>query len=248
MSGPIKLLCEIQTIDIEMENIEKERGLYLKDIESAGVEVKGLEEEIEALKKELEGIKAEVRDREDRSRQNGEKIEKDQKRLNEVKNEKQLAAVNKEITAAQKANKLIEIEISALVGKAGDMALGLAEKEKALEEKMARRKALDEELKGKGPGWEDARREKETRRSAVSSSLNQSLLKRYETIKSRRAGVGIVNVKNETCLGCYIQIPPQVYIQLKKGLEEIITCPHCHRILYCDNSPAHPSAVPSMKA
>ena len=48
-------------------------------------------------------------------------------------------------------------------------------------------------------------------REKVIKDLNPSILKRYETIKSRRGGRGLAKVFNETCQECFIHIPPQVY-------------------------------------
>jgi len=237
LSGSVKLLCQIQNIDLEIDSIEKEKERYQKDLEGLSVGINSLSEQIEALKKELAVFKAEKSERDDKVRENKEKIEKDQKRLNEIKTEKQLAALTKEITNAQKANKLLDIEIGSLSEKEEAREKVLLEKDGSLNEKTEKSGALKEEFERRKAEWKAQREEKEKMRIDVSSKLPPHLLKKYETIRSRRAGIGIVNVKNETCRGCYIQIPPQVYIQLKKGSEEIITCPHCHRILYSEESP-----------
>ena len=44
----------------------------------------------------------------------------------------------------------------------------------------------------------------------------------------RRPAVAIVS--NETCLGCRVGIPPQLYIEILKG-EKIVACGTCQRIL-----------------
>jgi uncharacterized protein len=40
-----------------------------------------------------------------------------------------------------------------------------------------------------------------------------------------------VEARNESCSGCFMSIPPQLFVNVKKNTE-IITCPHCSRILY----------------
>ena len=64
--------------------------------------------------------------------------------------------------------------------------------------------------------------------------MRPDIFKKYETIRAKRGGIGLAKVQDETCQGCYIHIPPQVFIILKRGVEELLTCPHCHRILYVD--------------
>jgi len=41
----------------------------------------------------------------------------------------------------------------------------------------------------------------------------------------------VVEARGESCSGCFMSIPPQIFVNVKKNTE-IITCPNCHRILY----------------
>src|SRR4030043_50165 len=41
--------------------------------------------------------------------------------------------------------------------------------------------------------------------------------------------------KEEICQGCNMNIPPQLFVEIKKN-EEIINCPQCRRILYYKNN------------
>ncbi len=236
MPNSIKLLCEIQKIDLELDAIDKEEERYRRKLESAGKELERIDEETVALRGEVEALSNEKKDKEDVLRQKREKIEKDKQRLSEITNDRQYKAVTKEITSAEKAARLVSMELDALNEKIEKRGKELAEKENELEKKAGELKALKDGLGDKEAEWERARQDKALRREAVSKELKPHLLKNYERIKSRRGGVGIVNVRDETCLGCYIQIPPQVYIQLRRGPDEIITCPHCHRILYFEDA------------
>jgi len=38
-------------------------------------------------------------------------------------------------------------------------------------------------------------------------------------------------VKNGTCLGCFMNIPPQLFIEVMKN-SRLITCPSCNRIFF----------------
>ncbi len=58
----------------------------------------------------------------------------------------------------------------------------------------------------------------------------RNLLKKYETVRQAR-GNAIAEVKNGSCTGCHMAIPPQLSIRVLKQ-EELITCPNCQRILY----------------
>jgi predicted nucleic acid-binding Zn-ribbon protein len=49
------------------------------------------------------------------------------------------------------------------------------------------------------------------------------------------AGLAVIEVKDEICQGCNMNIPPQLFVELKKN-EEIYNCPHCRRIIFYKNS------------
>src|SRR5574340_1182976 len=44
-------------------------------------------------------------------------------------------------------------------------------------------------------------------------------------------GVAVTTARNELCSGCDMNIPPQLYVEIRKN-QEILHCPQCRRILY----------------
>ena len=67
-------------------------------------------------------------------------------------------------------------------------------------------------------------------RNKLATAVKPDVLKRYSAIRMRR-GLAVVAVKNGTCQGCNMNIPPQLYIILQRGVS-IETCPSCSRIIY----------------
>jgi predicted nucleic acid-binding Zn-ribbon protein len=66
-------------------------------------------------------------------------------------------------------------------------------------------------------------------RDAALARLEPALVERYEKILSRRQPA-VVIIHAESCMGCRVDIPPQAYIEIRRG-EMIISCAFCHRIL-----------------
>ncbi len=63
--------------------------------------------------------------------------------------------------------------------------------------------------------------------------MNSKIYAFYEKIK-RWAGVtAVVPVKRQACSGCNMKISDKIYSEVLKA-EEIITCPHCGRVLYIE--------------
>lgn len=71
---------------------------------------------------------------------------------------------------------------------------------------------------------------RENARAKLLSTLPGSLVRRYETIASKRAGVGVAVVKQEVCQGCRRTIPPELFNKVAKA-EVVEQCPNCQRFL-----------------
>jgi predicted nucleic acid-binding Zn-ribbon protein len=78
-------------------------------------------------------------------------------------------------------------------------------------------------------------KEQKERRDVLAKQLESSLLRLYNTLKEKRQGIGVVNVKDETCQGCFVNIPPQMFIEVQKT-NALIRCPNCNRILYWEGN------------
>lgn len=69
---------------------------------------------------------------------------------------------------------------------------------------------------------------RETAAAALPAELNQ----RYESIRSRRDGVGVARLVGERCEGCHLSLP-SVDVERIRNLppDQFATCPQCDRIL-----------------
>ncbi|MBI5826296.1 MAG: hypothetical protein HZB22_00980 [Deltaproteobacteria bacterium] len=164
-----------------------------------------------------------------------EAIGKDEKRITSIKNTKELNAVTKEMNAANKSKRQNEQEKANYASKLEEKRSALGALEDAIKARRARLEELAAELESRRPVWKQSVDEKARLRDSIKAGLRPDVFRKYENIRAKRGGVGLALIKDETCQGCHINIPPQVYIELRKGSEEIYTCPHCHRILYVEN-------------
>jgi uncharacterized protein len=74
--------------------------------------------------------------------------------------------------------------------------------------------------------------EETTRRREMFATLPARLATVYDRLAQRsRDGIAVAEVVNGSCSACYIQLRPQVQLNVKKG-DEIVTCENCSRILY----------------
>jgi predicted nucleic acid-binding Zn-ribbon protein len=71
---------------------------------------------------------------------------------------------------------------------------------------------------------------------AASDRVEKVLLDRYNQVKASRKDHPLAAVRNGICLGCRLQIPPQLIAQVKRS-EDLLLCPYCRRILYWEGEP-----------
>lgn len=69
------------------------------------------------------------------------------------------------------------------------------------------------------------------KKSKLVSEMNQKVLTFYEKIRKWAKNTAVVPVKKQACYGCFMKIYDKTYLAIARG-EEIVTCPHCGRILY----------------
>ena len=72
--------------------------------------------------------------------------------------------------------------------------------------------------------------ESEQARKQLTAQMPVSLLKRYEQIASKRAGLGVAVLLKEICQACKRTVPPELFNRVAKG-EVLESCPFCQRLL-----------------
>ena len=154
-------------------------------------------------------------------------------KLAQAKNSKEYMAAQKEIEARREGLTSREGEISKLVG-------AVDAKKKLLSDRAADVEALKASIAKDAEAAQVRMHEIEaqiaalrTERDKLASEVKPDVLKRYATIRIRR-GLAVVSVRNGTCQGCNMNIPPQLYNVLQRG-QTIETCPSCRRIIYWED-------------
>lgn len=235
MLNTIKVLEQIQKIDLEIRAVEEEEKRYLRLIAELGAGLKTAEDGMAQLDSEVNGLKTQLQEIDERIRESTEKVSKDEKRLNSIKNDKEFNALTKEMNGANRTKKQGEQEKTNLSSRITEKEAALNEKKAAAEKQQQEIEGLRKELEEKKIGWKEGLEERMQTRDSVKAGLRSDILRKYEMIRSKRGGLGLVLVKDEICQGCFTHIPPQVYIILKRGTEELLSCPHCHRLLYVES-------------
>ncbi|HYQ47697.1 MAG TPA: C4-type zinc ribbon domain-containing protein [Thermodesulfovibrionales bacterium] len=233
MQDFLKQLVQLQQTDAAI--LEKRRF-----IDRVPLRINEVDEPLRNAKAELEKIRLKAaavakrkKDREAALAETQEKIAKMKNRASDLKTNKEYQAHLKEIESSEKEIVSIEEQILQIMDEIDSSEKEKAEKEKSVraeEEKIQEFKRsldadvakLEQELSALKEG-----------RTKIVSELEADTYNTYLTLLQRGNGMAVVRAENEICLGCDMNIPPQLFVEIRKN-SELIQCPQCHRILYYD--------------
>ncbi len=231
MDEQLRMLVQLQEIDGRIRTLAGQKQHLPEAL--AGLEKKRAlnQANLDAAKEGLLTAQKNKRDRDKDLEAGVQKVEKLKVRISEIKNNKEYQALLKEIETFEQENKAVEEDILVLMDKIETAAAGItAAEQRAQEEEAA---ILAEQKQGED---EITKIEKELKgveqaRQEMVSRVQPAVFNQYHKLIFSKRGIAIAEARGESCSGCYMSIPPQVYVNVKKN-ESIITCPNCGRILF----------------
>ena len=207
----------IQDIEKAYKNIEEE-------CETITVNIERLDEEVNDLKSQKSGTSAHIAEF-------SAKIKDVVKKRSNVKNEKESKALSLEEDIAKEQLEAANEEIARLeklIDSKNSQKDELGAKKAEFEENLKNIKSkTSSELENIGKEREEVYAKKDK----LIATMNQKILAFYEKIRKWAHNTAVVPVKKQACYGCFMQINDKTFSAVIKG-EDIVTCPHCGRILY----------------
>lgn len=232
----LELLKKLQSVDLRIHDID----LRLQDIpnkleESQSVyrasrelltaketEKNQIEHDKHTMEKDLEADIAHTKERE--------------LKLYAIKTNKEYQAALKEIADGKKHNKDREDILIQKMEKIESLTQEIAQLSTETADKEAVYKKAEEELKAEEAAIRQER-EKDVAESAIlAKDIDKEVIRIYQFIRARYPDT-LVQAKNGVCTGCNMNIPPQLFLELRKLLK-FSQCPSCKRILYFQDDSA----------
>ena len=235
MKEQLDLLWELQKIDLELTNIKESQEGYPKEMKRLDEKQKVEREKVQKERERVELLEKERRRKEGQLGLEQEKVKKTEGRMFEVKTNKEYQALLTEIDTLKGASGREEEEILQLLEEIDDLKKDLAKREKEIAATLAKIEGERKTLQEKMARDQAALKKQVDRREAVTKELESTHYKLYNTLRQKRKGVGVVSVKQETCQGCFVNVPPQMFIEVQKN-NALIRCPNCNRILYWEGN------------
>ena len=227
----LKNLLQLQKIDSKLDEIQVLKGELPMEVSDLEDEITGLnarqtriEEEINGISEFIEGKKSMVKDSEAL-------IAKYEKQSENVKNNREFEAINKEIEDQQLEIKLCEKHIRDANEELTEKIKGLDLAKKAVASKEGVLNHKKSELEKIIADTEKEETELNKTSADARGHIDERLMYSYDRIRnSYRNGLAVVAVDRDACGGCFNSIPPQRQSEIRLH-KKIIVCENCGRIL-----------------
>jgi len=226
-------LIKLQRVDSEIYLLRGEKDAKPQAVKLLEAAFEAKKQSLAELEKQSLDLQKQRKDREGELAAKEEATKKLQTQLYSLKTNKEYQTMLQQIQDAKADGSVIEDKILQLFEQADKIRVE-AEKEKQHlkeEEKVfnEQKKKIDDRVKE----IDDRLSQLDAQRKQVLPEIAPKMLSEYERILNSRDGLAIVTVKDNSCMGCNMFVPPQV-INLIKMYERIITCEMCNRMLYVD--------------
>jgi uncharacterized protein len=226
----LKALAELQQVDLEVAALRKSADIHPRQLAELERELGAARSAVEAERNRVADIERQKATLEQNIAAEKDKVKKWEARLAEQRSTREYSALAREIDIAKKANQTMSDEVVELA----KTLAGAREAVKAREAEFATRQeqltTRMNDLRGKLADSEKQVKELEGKRAGVSGAVDSNLLRRYEAIRKKKLPA-LVGVVAGTCQGCNMNVPPQLYNNLRVSLGTDV-CPSCHRIIY----------------
>ena len=209
-------LVRLQKIDSKLDEIQILKGELPMEVKDLEDEIEGLHARQTRVEEEINGITEFIQQKKDGIAEAQALIKKYEKQSENVKNNREFEAINKEIEMQQLEEKLCEKHIKDATEEIAEKAKQLENAKKAVATKEANltgKKAELEKIIG-----ETEKEEKLYTKDAADARthVEERLLLSYDRIRNNyRNGLAVVPVERDSCGGCFHAIPPQKQSEIK---------------------------------
>ena len=224
-------LVRLQKIDSKLDEIQILKGELPMEVKDLEDEIEGLHARQTRVEEEINGIQEFIEQRKEGIKESQALIKKYEKQSENVKNNREFEAINKEIEMQQLEEKLCEKHIKDATEEIADKARQLELAKKAVATKEANLSGKKAELEKIINETEKEEKHYNKDAAAARTDADERLLMSYDRIrKNYRNGLAVVPVERDSCGGCFHAIPPQKQSEIKLR-KKITVCENCGRIL-----------------
>lgn len=227
----IEVLRRLQLLRNKIGELEEFKEYRKKEIQEKNNQIESKRALSEQKHEGLLSTQKEIGRKELDLKTDEEQINKFNVQLNLIKTNKEYSALRSEIGCKEADKSLLEDEILNMMSQLEIISKEykkLTEELKYDEEKLSEFvKRVDEDTKKTDEEIEKLRNDQEK----YSNLLDEDTLYHYKRLSNKKGGKAIVEVVDNVCGGCFMNITLQSLNSLIGG-KELVLCPNCRRILF----------------
>lgn len=227
----LRVLYDLQIIDSRIDRIREVRGELPLEVEDLEAEISGLDLRLEKITEEIDDLKRQIAEKKNTIEEAKSLITKYEEQQNKVRNNREYDAISKEIEFQNLEIQLSDKRIKEFKFKIEGKEEVFNESKAKLDEKketLAAKKAELESIASETRKEEDILLDVSEK---TSEDVDPRLLRAYKRIReAAKNGLAVVPVDRGASAGSFIQIPPQVQIDIA-ARKKVIFDEHSGRIL-----------------
>lgn len=225
------LLAELARLDARAKLVADKLESLPAVAKKADAAVAKVQTDLDAARARKNGALAAKKQMETEAADERAKIRKWEARANELRGEREHAALSSEIGGAKRAIKRLEDEVLEQMESLEATDKDLASLTKKFDSAAADAKGEWAKIETDVAALKTEVATFTTAKKALLDKLPAPVVKRYDVIANKRQGVGVAIIDGkDSCGACHRAVPPQLVIQIQKGLV-VEACPACNRLL-----------------
>ncbi|MEJ2718925.1 MAG: hypothetical protein P8182_17645 [Deltaproteobacteria bacterium] len=212
MKEQLQLLARLREVDDQIDYHESNMTRLPLEVQEIARNLVTLRRDISERRDKLSEIEKELRQKERDLGVEQEKIKLSEKRLLNIKNQKEYNALSRQVKLGKKVTGEIEEIILGFMAEIEGLGKAVERKEKEyaeFEETLKRKKTEEAEIAKEAKGALASLNEEKTR---IAEALGEIYFKKYTTVK-KALGSAVAEMENGSCTACHMAIPPQLNIR-----------------------------------
>ncbi len=227
----INVLLKLQKAETEVIRIESFLSETAGEKSELDAKLAEFEASLNKYQKKFDKAGKDCRETEAEIQMNEQRIKKSSERLKEVKTNREYLALQREIDDGKKRKEELETLLLKYLEQQESADKILTEQQADFEQLVEKIKSDKKNIDKKGQSHRKLLKKYKLQKENIGKDLDPELLKLFNEIAKSNGGLVVAPVKDEVCMGCFMNIPPQLYIDVLRG-KSLVMCPQCNRILY----------------
>lgn len=233
MNQHLQQLVDLSKIDKTIDAFEPKIEAINAKVSTINTQKATIEASIVALENDIQEANQKRKKNELHLAELSDKLKENSAKSKEVKNEREMKSLQLEEEIAKEQITFANEEIERLDGMIENRQVEIDKEKAALEALNSSSQEIEKEVGDALAVIDKERQEVFDQKQELVGKMNQKGLVFYEKIRVWAKNTTAVPVKKQACYGCFMKLNDKVYAEVLTG-EDVITCPHCGRILYSE--------------